>query len=464
MSGARPFNFGPTLIEVPIDWRVLAFALSVAATTVLAFGLLPALNAARVNVGTLVHAANRQTGRHKQMRRTLVVIQLALSFVLLASAGVLTRSVTYLRAINVGLQPDHVVEFTTEGDRAGLDDAGYNRFLRAALSQLSEMNGVSAVGIGAPSALTRHHFGWRTRAANAPGTPFLQPTQSFVAGGYFAALGIPLVAGRTFTSAEYLYGAREPSAVAIVSASLARQLFSDVAVAPGRHLTVAESSGDSAQTARDIEVVGVVGDTRPGWDFMASTHPALYEPDAGHDATFFDTFYIRSPLPEAEIERRARDVIRAIGPSMPLEGVMTLRQEFESLFSEDRTITALMRIVAAIAAALAAIGVASLTAYTLAERTREFGIRTALGASAPQLAIEVLYSVLVTSAIGATFGLGVFVIASRELSGRIHGLRPLDPATLMLVILFLVVSAIAAAWVPTRRATRIDATVALRSE
>jgi predicted permease len=462
MSGVRPFNFGPTLIDVPIDWRVLLFGAGAAATTVLACGLLPALSASRVDVTTLLHAANRQTGRRTHTRRALVIIQLALSLVLLSGAGVLTRSVAYLRGINLGLQPDHVVEFTTEGRRAGYSRTQYNTFLRSALEHLSHADGLTAVGTGAPSALTQNQFSRRLRAADAPAAPLLQAIHSLVAGDYFAALGVPLVAGRTFVSAEDLYGERKPSPVAIVSASLARQLFGDVAAAVGQHVTVADPSGDPVKTARDAEIVGVVGDTRPGWDFIAGTHPVLYEPAPGVDT--FDTFYVRSPLPEAEVQRRTSEAIREIAPAMPLEDSMTLRQEIDSLFSEDRTIAELMRMVAAMAAVLGAMGVASLTACTLAERTREFGIRTALGASAPRLAVEVLRSVLATSALGAVSGLGVFVIASRMLSARVHGIRPLDPVTITAVTSFLVASALAAAWVPTRRATRVDPTVALRSE
>jgi ABC-type antimicrobial peptide transport system permease subunit len=164
------------------------------------------------------------------------------------------------------------------------------------------------------------------------------------------------------------------------------------------------------------------------------------------------------------MERQLRDVMRGVEPRMPLRDVMTLREEFDALFPEDRTIADLMRLVAGLAFALGLFGVASVMACTLAERTRELGIRAALGASSGRLTRDVLRPALVSGLAGIVIGLVLFALMSRGLASHVHGVSALDPATLAAAAAVLLAASLAAAWVPTRRAARTDPTITLRAE
>jgi predicted permease len=465
LSGVRPFRAGPTLIDVPIDWHVAGFASAIAAVTLLMFSAVPALAGSNVDVRGLLQQSGRTTSGRRRTQHTLVVLQLALALVLVASAGVLARSVAHLRALDLGMQPDQVVEFSIDALDGGAELKNPDAYIRRVLAQVERTGGVRAVGIAAPPAFAPFSprvFMARVRAAGAVDRSYLEVVRRHVSGGYFAALGIPLLAGRTFTPDEYTSTARKnSSAGVVVSAKLARLVFGGADVV-GRHLSVTTIYDDPERHAHDAEIVGVVGDTRSGWDYLHDGAPAIYEADRTTYAV--NTFYVRSELAPAAILGSLRDTMRDIEPRLPLRDVMTLRQEFDALFPEDRTIADLMRLVAGLALTLGLFGVASVMACTLVERTREFGVRVALGASPGRLTRDVLRPVLVTGLTGAGIGLALFASLSGVLSSYVHGVGVLDPFTLGAATSLLLAAVLAAAWLPTRRLARTDPTVALRAE
>ncbi|MGH9410835.1 MAG: ABC transporter permease [Vicinamibacterales bacterium] len=466
LGGVQPFRAGPTLIDVPLDWRVVGFASAVAAGTLLIFSAVPALTGSRADARGLLHQMGRATSGRGRARRTLVILQLALALVLVASAGVLTRSVEYLRGLPLGLNPDHVVEFsldTLDGGEAVPDSDG---FAHTVLARLAGMGGVEAAGIASPPAFASFspgEFVESVRPAGSGEDSSAQAVQRHVSGGYFLALQIPVLRGRTFSDEEYHYLSRvdRPTGIAIVSETLARRLFGSVS-SIGRHLTVREPYDKAGKSARDLTVVGVVGDVRSGWNYVADEGPVLYEADKTRYAVA--TFYIRSALPVSEMTTRFVSLVREVEPRIPLRDVMTLRHEIDDLFPEDLMVAGLMRVVAALALALGLFGVAAVMAGTLAERTRELGIRAALGASAGRLAQDVLQPAFVTSLAGVAIGLILFAAVSGALAARVRGVHVLDPLTLAASTLLLLAAALAAAWLPTRRATRVDPTITLRAE
>jgi ABC-type antimicrobial peptide transport system permease subunit len=207
--------------------------------------------------------------------------------------------------------------------------------------------------------------------------------------------------------------------------------------------------------------VGVAGDTRFGADLREPGRPALYEPGAtGTSAVFF----VRSGLPPGEAAAVARAALREIDPTLPLADVGPLTASVDGLIPEERVLALLVGGIALVALLLGLSGVHAVIAHTVAERTREFGIRLALGAPRAAVSGGVLRGVAVLAIVGLLGGLALFGGASQWLESRVYGVSALDPATLASVSVLLVAAAIAGAWLPARRATRVDPAVALRAE
>jgi hypothetical protein len=264
--------------------------------------------------------------------------------------------------------------------------------------------------------------------------------------------------------------------VAIVSASLARALFGGEP-AIGRRVVrgtwlmptaAVMSIGDVPRGAfvaeRELEIVGVAADTRTGWTLRRGPAALLYEPGGQQLVYGSGSFYLRSARPPAETAALARRVLRELEPGLPVTDLGTVQDEIERLIPEDRLFARVMTMVALLAMLLGIAGTYAVMMYTVAERTREFGIRTALGAQPAAIARAVLGRALVMCAIGVVAGLGLFAAASRVLASRLYGVSPLDPMSLFAAASLLTVVTVAAAWLPARRATSVDAVTVLRTE
>lgn len=461
LSGAHLFRVGPSLGDVPIDWRVVAFALATSAATILLFGLLPSIMAARVDLSRLLNQSHRSTSGPRRLRSVLVCVQLALSLALVATAGVFTRSLTYLTTLDLGMKPDDVVTVTVNTRVVGYDAVRHAAFVKAALRRLSEMPGVETAGAASPSALTQNQFPRNVRADAGGSDEFTTALHNAVSGGYFGALGVPIVSGRTFTDGEFLATPGGTVGVAVINEALARQLFGG-GPAVGRMIAVAKSAAGTVEIARRDVVVGVAGDAKTGSRFLTDHRPAFYEP--GNAVLVLDTFYIRAHVAPEEAMANARRALHEVEPGLPLMDLQTLRGEVAALFPDDIALARLMRLVAALATLLGVAGVYGVMTYTLGERRREFGIRMALGASASDVARLVLKGVVMLALIGSAAGIAIFVACSHFLAARLSGVQALDPLTLVAASALIAFTAVFAAWIPAHRATRINPTIALRSE
>lgn len=459
LGSARLFRVDATLVDLSLDWRVVVFAVGAAAATVVLFGLLPVIGATRIDLRSLTHHAGRATTGKRRVRSVLVVVQLALSLALVATAGVLTRSVGYRTSLDLGMQPDGVVEFTINTNQVGVKNEAHDALVKMSLQRLAELPGVEAVAVAAPPAFFASTFTKRVVADDAPGSAAATPLHSAVSGEYFRVLGIPLRTGRTFLDGEYARAGGGENTPAVISESLAQQLFG-AAPAVGRVIGVAHTRDGSG--VRHVRVVGVVGDTRSGSNFLEEHTPAIYEP--GNAVLVLDTFYLRSARGSSEILNEVRRVMHDVEPGLPLTSVRTLREEVAELFPEDLALARLMRLVAALAALLGVAGVYSVMTFTLTERTREFGIRMALGASSADVSRLVLKGVAGMVFCGLTVGLAIFAASSHILAVRLTGVRERDPMTLLAASALICGAALVAAWLPTRRAARVSPTVALRAE
>jgi ABC-type antimicrobial peptide transport system permease subunit len=213
---------------------------------------------------------------------------------------------------------------------------------------------------------------------------------------------------------------------------------------------------------RELEIVGVAGDTRTGWMLRRGPAQVLYEP--GGQQLVYGSFYLRSGRPPGEVTALARRVVRDLEPGLPVTDAGTVHQEIERLIPEDRLFARVMTMVALLAMLLGIAGTYAVMTYTVSERARELGIRTALGAQPAAIARGVLGRALIMCAIGVVAGLGLFAAASRVLASRLYGVSPLDPVSLLGAAALLTAATVVAAWLPARRATSIDPVIVLRAD
>lgn len=461
VNGTKVFSWVAPIDNVPLDWRVLLFTAGMSMATVVVFGFVPILAVRRARFRPVLHQAGRFTNATSRFRAALLCVQIALSLTLLAGAGILARSLHNLRAVDLGMNARGVVSFGIDGRRFGLTLARRDTLVREVLERLSSTPGVQAAAVAAPPAFWKDgSFPARVRPASAT-APDVGIETAVVSGSYFDVLGIPVRAGRTFSEDEFQRRPGVTGGLGMISESLARRLFGS-APAVGQLIEVGDAREGEWRSLRQIEIIGVVGDTRSGRRFRTDERPALYEP--GGARLTISTFYVRSSLPAAATLAAMRNVVRQIEPALPLINAGTLRDEVERLIPEERVLAQVLAGVALVATVLALAGIYAVVTYLVNERTREFGIRIALGASRRAISIHVLRGVAITGAVGLAAGLVLFAGASRLLEARVFGVSALDPATLVAVMTLLILTAFLAAWLPTRRAARVDPTVALRAE
>ena len=460
VSGEQLFSVAPEIDEVVIEWRALAFAAGLGVVTIVLFGLVPALSASRTVLSRALTASGRSSTKTTRLRGGLVVVQLALALTLLASAGVLVRTLHGLRAIDFGLEPDGVVVFSASPMRLGYDAERQHAFVVDAIDRLRGQPGVDAVAFASPSPFWRGYVPASLKTEPSESAPGHRVSRTVVTAEYFDALRIPILAGRAFTAAEFARRASKDS-VGVVSQSLARTLFGD-APAIGRRIYLSQAA-EGWRPDRSIDIVGVAGDTRSGVNLRETGRFALYEP-GGAGMGSASVFFVRSSMPAAAAIAAVRGAMRELEPNLPIAGIVPVRQEIERLIPEARVLAFLLSGVALIAGLLSVAGVHGVIAHTVAERTREFGIRLALGASRVAVARGVLRGVAVLSAIGLAVGLVCFAGAARLLDARVYGVSATDPGTLVVMSVMLVTAAFAGAWLPMRRATRVDPAVSLRAE
>jgi predicted permease len=451
--GTRLLPYLPNVDAIGFDGRVLLFSGAVSALTVVAFGTFPAWLAASVDPRRLLtndRAVARPTHR---LRAALVAMQFALSLALVVSAAVLFRSFVALRHQDVGFDPAHVVEFGVNPAERGFTTARADVLYRDILDRLSVTPGVEQAAYSSPAPISTSSMGGSIRPA-AAGARLARATVATISPGYFATLKIPLVDGRDFRGSEFLQPGAAP-AVVILGQALARSVFG---ASPAVGQRIALGAADNAPTA---EVIGVAGDVK--WaDLRAEPRLMVYRPSESDFV--WGTILIRSPRPTDEALGLARQVMRDLAPTLPLYDAGTLDGDLDLQLVEERVLARLMGLVAILAGVIAVAGLYAVVAQLVAERTRELGIRIALGAPSPSIAGVVLRPVAALTLGGSILGVGLILASTKLLSARVYQVSPFDPSTIALAVVALVVAALLAAWRPVRRATRIDPASALKVE
>jgi len=442
----------PLLDQVGLDWRAFGFALLLAIFTGILFGLVPALHAARTNLNEALKESATGAGgsvHRSWTRAALVVSEVTLSCMLLGGAGLMLKSLLKLLDVDPGFRSDHVAIVRVDPGPQKWDHKFLNPYLDRIVEAVRRVPGIEAVSISDALPFDRD----RSWNFGAPGVilPKDQDTGAFirtVGPDYFKVMRIPLLKGRDFNAGEQLKS--EP--VVIVNQTVARTLF------PGRDPVDHQVNvGDTK-----LRVVGVVADVK---------HSALDQP-AGMEAYFPYTqgdtespdLVVRTTLPPDEMANAIRRAVWSFAPEQPLNEFRTMDQLVDTATSSRRFTTLLLGIFAVLALVLAAVGIYGVIAYSVTQRTRELGIRMALGADGRRIEWLVTRDVLSLATGGALLGLAGLAVLGRSMASLLYGVTPSDPLVFGgAVFLFIAVGALSA-YLPARRASRVSPMTALRLE
>jgi predicted permease len=450
---------GAIQVATPVDARLLAFTFAVSLLTGVVFGIAPAFQAVRVGFGS-------SSSAQSPLGRLLVVSQVALSVVLLIGAGLLVRSLQKLRSVDAGFRSDHVL--VTRLAPAGSDRktpqlaARYDQLL----ARISAIPGVRVASLVGVSPITRG--GWAipgvalisAPGSTAPGADLRVPWIQ-VYPKSFEALGVPLLAGRDFGPQDA--GRFSPQRadtshlIAIVNQTMAKQFFGD-------QNPVGKRFGMSGRSPAQIEVVGVVKDTKFG-SLREKVGPMFFLPfSQANTGRGQMTLEVRTAGDATSIAAGIRREVRTLDPNALPFAVETLDAQVEASLSQERLIAFLSSLFGALAWALASVGVYGLMSYNVARRTRELGIRMALGAQPGDVLRIVLQDTLAMVAVGISIGVPAAMGMGRLFSTLLLGLTPADPVALSAAAAIMFVTGTVAGYWPARRASRVDPMVALRYE
>ena len=449
----------PNASVINLDWRVLLFALSLTLLTGIIFGLAPAWVASGTDLNESLRGsganASADSGR-RRLRNGLVISEIALALVLLTGAGLLVRTFLGLMQVDLGIDPTNVV--TMEIDLPYYKypaPVNQTQFYRQLLQRVQSLPGVKAAGVEQPG--SRVFFQPEGQPEMIPGQ---EPTADFnvVSPGNFSAMGIGLVAGRGFTESD----ADGATPVALISETAANRYWPKMNPI-GRHLSVLARvySGKSADTAQSLEVVGIVKDVR-GFDLW-EPQSDIYVPFEQHPMAW-GYLDVRTAVPPMTVVPSIREAILAIDNEQPVNEVMLLTERIAQSYGTLRFPMTLVWIFAALALVLSAVGIFGVMSYTVSRRSREIAIRMALGADRVTVLRQILREGLGVTLIGVVIGLAAALGLSRIMADYVYGIKATDPLTYTAAALVLVLAALAACYVPARRAASVDPMQALRNE
>ena len=443
---------------IAIDGRVLAFALLLAVISALLAGVVPALQASRTHVVDHLREGGREGGAQAagRTRSVLVAAEVALAFVLLAGAGVLTRTLWSMQRVERGMRIDGVTKVTVSlppALYAGPTEvrAFYARLLERLRSLPDVESAATATDVLQPLVTSSGVFSIEGRPLPPPEERVEYPVE-VVSPGFFETLGISLAAGRTFSEQDH---ADAPRAM-IINEMLARQAW------PGQDpIGRRMRSGDETSTAPWMTVVGVIRDVRRA-DVTRAVRPELYMCSLQVTPRTQMVLVRTKGTDPRTIIADVRREVRALNPQLPVYNAGTLAEDFSDTLTTPRFRAVLLAAFALIALVLASIGIYGVTAHAVSQRTHEVGIRMALGARAPDVLKLVVGQHLRPALAGVVVGLVSALALSRYVRTLVYGVAATDPVTFASMALALTAVALAACWIPARRATRVDPLVALR--
>lgn len=452
-SGLQTREAGPVAFDVSPNFRVLLFTFLVSLVTVLLFGVIPSIRGSRVDLVPILKDStlnSRTFRRGPSLRSVLVVTQVTLSLVLLAGAGLFLRSLWKLQAIDKGFSGDHVLSMSINMELQGFQkDRGAN-FYSAALENLAAAPGVLSASL--TSALPVTAGGSRFQVGPNETKPAVDEPISVdvvsAAPRFFETTGLPLLIGRDFRSIDTDKSAK----VIIINETMARKFWPQTD-------PVGHSFNDGQDT---FEVVGVARDTKYR-NLRETPRMTMYQPLAqGYRSSM--SLVVRTAGEPRQIASLVQSRLHTVEPALTIFDSRTLLEHVGGSLYVERMQSTLLSILGLLALVLTAIGIYGVVAYSVSQRTREVGIRMALGAQKRDVLKLVLMKGLALVVWGTAIGLLGFYWLSRLVSGQLYEVGPYDPLTLTVVVLVLAAVALLATYIPARRATRVDPMVALRYE
>jgi predicted permease len=444
-------------VHFGLHWPMVLFAITLTLATGLVFGLVPALHGTRESLVTTIRANAGQIAGARVTRRShaaLVVGQIAISTVLLVAAGLFLKSLRNVTRVELGLDVEHLATFTISPELNGYSPEKSRQLFHRLDAELATVPGVTGVASSRVALFTGG--GWGTGVLvdgleKQPGAG-TGAMINLIGPGYFRTLGIPLLSGREFAAAD-----REgTSRVAIVNQEFVRK-FGLGRDALGRRVAV---WGDKEP---NIQIVGIVGNAKYS-GVKSALRPSIYTAHQQDSKLGTVTYYVRTAGDPAQVLRQLRTVIARVDPSVPVQELKTLPQQIRENVSLDRMIGMLAAAFAVLATLLAAVGLYGVLGYTVAQRTREIGVRMALGADQWSVRGLVLRHVAWMTLGGGVLGVAAALALGRTARSLLFGLDEHDPASVAAAAAVLAVVALGAAYLPARRASRVDPMRALRAD
>jgi len=454
MTAADP---GSEPYSTSVDTHVLLFTLVVSISAALLFSIAPVVHFIRPNLAeTLRQNAGTASKASQRFRKLAVGVQIALSVLLLGGAGLFVRTLENLRHQPVGFQTSNLLTFALDPSNSGYGEARTSQIVVEAAQRLAAIPGVSSVAANTDPELTGDSNGSNfTLSGYHPAeeermvmeTPWITP-------GYFATLKQPLLLGQEFTAAD----AKGQPKVAIVNLALAKRFFGSAQNAMGRMIT--EGDGN---VKLNTTIVGVVGDAKHV-DLRSEISPTVYRPYIQQEHPGGVVFYLRAAQAPDVVESAIRRTMQQLDATLVVDSLRTMEEQVDRSASDERTLAFLAIGFSSLALLMAAVGLYGVLAYSTEQRTREIGVRLALGAQRSSVMILIVREMVVIAGIATAVALPSVVALARLFSSQLYGVKTFDPFTLAAAAGLTVLMLALASALPARRAASIEPTRALRSE
>ncbi len=444
-------------LHFQLDLKVTLFAAALAVVTGLLFGMFPALHSTRPDLISTIRANTGQPSGARaaaRFRTSLVTAQIALSMTLLISAGLFLRSLGNVSRVELGVKAENVVTFGISPELNGYEPARSLALFQRTEEEFRAVPGIVGVAASRVPLLAGNNWGSDVSVEGFERGPDTDANSRYnqVSAGYFKAMGTPLLAGREFTDADIIGSPR----VAVVNETFAKKFGLD-RDAVGKYMS---QGGDDSL---NIQIVGLVRDAKYS-DVKAEVLPQFFMAYRQADDVGSMYFYVRTSLAPEQLLGAVPGVIKKLDPTLPVEELKTLPMQVRDNVFLDRMISTLSAAFAALATLLAAVGLYGVLSYTVAQRTREIGVRMALGAEGKHVRTMVLRQVGLMVLVGGAIGVIAAVGLGRLAGSLLFGLSGHDPLVIALSVLSLGIVALAAGYIPARRASRVDPMQALRYE
>ena len=452
----------PLDLTLSVDWRVIAYTFVLSVGAGLIFGITPAWAASHPMLSNALKGEDpfARPGRRVTLRSILIVTQIAMCVVLLSATGLFLRSLQEAARIDIGFRTNGIVSLQVDPRVNGYSAERTVQFLATARQRVAALPGVisvvttDSIPLNGGNRSDSFHAVVKPKSSNsAPGLPDPAVELYMVTPGYFDVMGIPRLAGRDFTSEA----ATNSPKVAVVNQAFAQRIF-------GSENPIGQSVSGGGVT---YQIIGVVANIKTR-SIGEETRPVLFrslDQTVASDPAFMGyTFVVRSGGNSAEIVSAARNQIRALDPAMAVYNIQTMQEHLRDAFFLPRLAATLFGVFGAIGLILAAVGLYGVMSYSVSWRTREIGIRMALGAQASQVQQSIVRQALFLTAIAVIIGLPAAFALAKLFTSVLYGIHSDDPATFAVVPVFLAVVALSACWLPARRAARVDPQIVLRCE